>query len=251
MRAIKQAALVLGGASLVAVGFGSNGARAAGAAPRTLQFSGYAWQVKSSASPVGPGPNVFSPSGPYVDSSGNLHLRIRRTASGQWTSSEVFGESTMGYGTYQWTVKGPLSSLDPNVVLGLFTYDSTASAPPSAREIDFEVARWGSTAAKADNADYVVQPVTSSTADYFRLPRGATLTVGYDWTAGQVVFSGSEVTSTGGAVDLPTYTVSGAAVPTPGNEVVHMNLWLFQGQAPVNAKAVSVVIDRFTFTPAS
>jgi hypothetical protein len=194
---------------------------------------------------------VFAASGPYVDPSGTLHLRIRRTASGRWTSSEVFGDSTMGYGTYEWTVQGPLSSLDPNVVLGLFTYDSTASAPPDNREIDFEAARWGSTALKADNADYVVQPVSSSTADYFRLPRGTSLTVSYDWTAGQVVFSGSEVTSTGATIALPTYTVSGAAVPTPGNEVVHMNLWLFQGRAPMDAKPVSVAIDRFSFTPAA
>jgi hypothetical protein len=105
----------------------------------TLDFAGYPWTVKSSTSPTGPGPNIFDAAGPFVDPSGALHLQIVKTTAG-WESSEVILNPTLGYGTYRWTVEGPLSTLDPNVVLSLFTYDDSDTSP-SNREMDFEASR--------------------------------------------------------------------------------------------------------------
>jgi hypothetical protein len=121
----------------------------------TLDFAGYPWTVKSSTSPVGPGPNIFDASGPFVDSSGALHLQIVDTGTG-WESSEVILNPTLGYGTYRWTVDGPLSTLDPNVVFSLFTYDNSDTSPTN-REIDFEASRFAD-AGEPTNAQYVVQP---------------------------------------------------------------------------------------------
>jgi hypothetical protein len=122
--------------------------------PSLLTFAGYQWTVKSSTSPIGPGPNVFDAAGPFVDPAGSLHLRIVKTKSG-WESSEVILNPTLGYGTYRWTVHGPISTFDPNVVLALFTYDNSNTSPTN-REIDFEASRFGNPSDPTD-AQFVVQ----------------------------------------------------------------------------------------------
>ncbi|MBK8045925.1 MAG: hypothetical protein IPK16_01575 [Anaerolineales bacterium] len=111
---------------------------------RTISFAGYPWQVKTSAAyPIGPGPNYFSDStnNVWVDTAGQLHLKL--TGSGSyWYAAEVINMASLGYGTYTFTTNGAVDKLDPNVVLGLFTWDTTAPAA-NYREIDAEFSRWG------------------------------------------------------------------------------------------------------------
>ena len=124
--------------------------------PRTLQFSGYTWNVKTSAGKVGPGPNLFSDStnNVWVDASGRLHLKITKDAN-RWNCAEVICTNSLGHGTYRFYLDSPVDNLDPNVVLGLFTWsDDPAYAD---REIDVECSRWAN-AADSDNAQFVVQP---------------------------------------------------------------------------------------------
>lgn len=206
----------------------------------TLDFAGYPWTVKSSTVPVGPGPNLFDAAGPFVDASGALHLRILKTPSG-WQSSEVVLNPTLGYGTYSWTVKGPLPSLDPNVVLALFTYDDSGTSP-SNREIDFEASRFAD-AEDTTNAQYVVQPYqTPGNLERITLPDPHRTTVVMTWVPGTVTFS---------ADSLPTWTNSSSSVPTSSTEQVHMSLWLFRGVHPSNKQQVSVKVTDFQFTPMS
>ena len=47
-----------------------------------LDFAGYPWTVKSSTAPIGPGPNLFDATGPFIDPSGALHLQIVHVAAG-------------------------------------------------------------------------------------------------------------------------------------------------------------------------
>lgn len=62
---------------------------------------------------------------------------------------------------YNWTIISGASSLDPNVVLGLFLYDD--KTPPAYKEIDIEFARWGATPAQdGSNAQWVIQPYNNS-----------------------------------------------------------------------------------------
>ena len=132
-------------------------------------------RAKSSTSPIGPGPNVFDAKGPRVDTAGALQLRIVKVGS-TWESSEVVLDPTLGYGTYAWTVHGPVSTLDPSVVLALFTYDASDTSP-SNREIDFEASRFG-TASQPTNAQYVVQPYeTPGNLQRITIPSGETTTV--------------------------------------------------------------------------
>jgi hypothetical protein len=203
----------------------------------TLDFAGYPWTVKSSTSPVGPGPNVFDANGPFVDSSGALHLQIVQTPTG-WESSEVILDPTLGYGTYRWTVDGPLSTLDPNVVFSLFTYDDSDTSP-SNREIDFEASRFAD-AGEPTNAQYVVQPYeTPGNLRRITLPASDVTTVVMTWLPGSVSFS---------AGSLPPWTNSTSSVPTSSTEQVHMSLWSFFGAPPSNGLPVSVEVTDFRFT---
>ena len=137
--------------------------------PRWLSFSGYDWWVKTSAGQVGPGPNYFSDStnNVWLDGQGQLHLRITNR-SNQWQCAELVSARTFGYGSYRFQLASPADNLNPNAVLGLFTWsDDPAYAD---REIDIECSRWGN-AADPNNAQFVVQPYDLERPP--RAPRGA------------------------------------------------------------------------------
>ena len=216
-------------------------------APTSLPFAGYTWQVKSSTSPIGPGPNIFDARGPRVEASGAMQLRIVKVGS-TWESSEVVLGPTLGYGTYVWSVHGPAATLDPSVVLALFTYD-TSDTSPSNREIDFEASRFGNPW-QTTNAQYVVQPYeTAGNLQRIAIPSGRTTTVSMTWVPGSVTFSGYTVRGKKISL-LPSWTNTSSSVPTSSTEQVHMSLWLFRGAAPTNGKPVSVDVTAFTFRPA-
>jgi hypothetical protein len=207
-------------------------------ASRLLSFAGYKWTVKSSTYPIGPGPNIFDSNGPFVDSSGALHLQIVKAKAG-WESSEVVLDRSLGYGTYSWTVEGPVSTLDPNVVFALFTFDAT-NTPPSNGEIDFEASRFAR-AKDQTNAQYVVQPYEKrGNLRRITLRKSDVTTLTMTWRPGRVTFS---------ADSLPQWTNSSSSVPTNSTERVHMSLWLFRGLRPSNQKPVSVKVTAFRFTP--
>ena len=211
--------------------------------PDRVTWSGGTWQVKTSRSAVGPGPNVYARENVSVDAAGALHLRIARNAKGAWTSAEVIGPTSHGYGTYTFTIASPLDTLDPNVVLGLFTWSD--KAPYAHREIDVEFARWGS-ATDATNAQYVVQPWDAANhLARFSQGSSAPSTHSFTWRAGSVAWESRDAA---GAI-TSSYAYGGADVPTPGDERVRLNLWLFNGAAPANGQPVEVVVTSFVFTP--
>jgi hypothetical protein len=208
---------------------------------RTVEFSGYTWQVKSSAGLVGPGPNVFSDSASnvWVDKLGRLHLKLAYS-KGPWRCAEVINTQSLGRGRYGFELDSAVDALDPNVVLGLFTWsDDPAYAN---RELDIEFARWGD-AADPTNGQFVVQPYDrTGHLQRFTQPAAQASTHSFDWQAGAVAFSSSTATPS-------TWTYAGSDVPPPGSEHVRMNLWLYRGLPPINGKSVEVVVKRFSFEP--
>ena len=68
----------------------------------------------------------------------------------------------------------------------------------------------------------------------------------FTWRAGSVAFSSLD-RDTGGLISGWTY--SGGDVPVFAGANPRMNLWLFQGRAPVSGKAVEVVISGFEHVP--
>jgi hypothetical protein len=218
---------------------------------RTLQFSGYTWGVKATPDPVGPGPNRFSdlPSDVWVDADGHLHLKIVNR-DGLWYSTEVVLNGSLGYGTYTFSMVSRVDQLNPNVVLGLFTWDDTAPGN-NYREIDIEFSRWGNPTAL--NSQYVVQPYTTP-ANLHRF--GTTLesslsTHFFDWRTEQIKFGSYQGLPANPGSPIESWTYAGADNPPPGIENVRLNLWLMEGKAPTDGQEVEVVVEAFRFTPAN
>lgn len=219
--------------------------------PRLIGFSGYNWWVKSSPGRVGPGPNYFSTSerNVRVDSLGRLHLKITKVKN-RWYCAEIVSELSFGYGTYRFYLDSAVDNLDPNAVLGLFTWSDVPDFYN--REIDIEFSRWANVANQ--NAQYVVQPYTlPENILRFDEPSGlAQSTHSFSWTPNQVFFQSLE--GLNATPPDPSYVIQQwnftGAVPPAGGENARMNLWLFKGQPPTHGLPLEVIINRFEFVPA-
>jgi len=220
----------------------ASAARPGPSGPRTVSFGGITWLVKDFSRKIGPGPNYFgaTTSNVWTDSAG-LHLKITKSGA-KWYCAEVIGQTSLAYGTYAWTITGH-PALDPNVTLGLFTWNDDAAY--AHRELDFEEARWGN-AADPTNTQYVVQPY-DATGHLVRetLPTTQTLVHSFRWAPGRVDF---ETRTTAGAL-VRAWSYIGSDVPVPGGENPRMNLWLFRGSAPANGQPVEIVVNAFSWTP--
>ena len=210
---------------------------------RTITFSGYDWSVKVSTGRVGPGPNYFSDgtNNVWVDPQGRLHLKITN-AKGKWYCAEVVSKPSFGYGTYRWYLDTPVDNLDPNVVLGVFTWSDLPDY--NHREIDIEFSRWGSV--NNQNAQYVVQPYTNpgNIVRWDEPPGLSQTNHGFNWQSGSIFFQ-----SLNGPNTIQQWTFNGPGIPMPGGENARMNLWLVNGRAPTNRQPVEIIINRFEFVP--
>jgi hypothetical protein len=229
-------------ASLALVASGSPADASRRLSPRTVEFSGYTWQVKSSEEGVGPGPNLFSdsPDNVWVDSRGWLHLKLTYS-EGRWYCAEVINTQSLGLGRYSFQLGSPVSDFDPNVVLGLFTWSDYPAY--NNREIDIEFTRWAK-AENLTNGQYVVQPYRR-TGNLRRISQRplASSTHSFDWRRSAVRFVSSSASPS-------TWTYRGSDVPKPGSEHVRMNLWLFRGAFPMNGRSAEVIVKSFKFEPA-
>ena len=207
---------------------------------RTIEFSGYTWQVKSSTGRVGPGPNYFSdsPENVWVDTLGRLHLKLAYS-NRRWYCAEVINTQSVGLGRYSFDLDSAVNALDPSVVLGLFTWSDEPAH--NHRELDIEFSRWGNSA-DPTNGQYVVQPYDHpGNLQRITASGAAQSTQSFDWQRNAVTFAGSTARS--------AWTYSGPDIPTPGSEQARINLWLYRGAPPANGETVEVVVRRFKFTP--
>ena len=209
----------------------------------TLQFSGHEWIARAAPSDRG-GPNDYDPANAWTDADGALHLRIAGEAS-HWTCAEVRLTRRLGYGSYRFVVRD-VSHLEPAAVLTIFTWDGPAT-DQNHREIDLEVSRWGEPAAK--NAQYVVQPYyVPANVVQFAAPAGV-LTHTLRWEPGRLTARTVRGAGrgTGGAVVAEHTFTSG--VPSPGNEMLRMNLYVFRRSRIPLERGTEVVIEKFEYLP--
>lgn len=199
-----------------------------------LVFADLVWEVRTlDGAPTTVG--TWAREQVEVRADGALILR-QEQRDGEWQNAEVHSvHRGFGYGTYEWTIESPLHDLDPVVVLGLFTFERGA---PGGREIDIEVAQWGDPT--ADNMNFV---------SWFpdRLARTWTIDVDgptthqFTWSPQRIVWC---------STDANGDVLAWASRPTtmePGDERVHMNLWISRGQAP--EEETEVIITDFRFRP--
>jgi hypothetical protein len=165
-------------------------------------------------------------------------------------SSKLFG-----FGTYRFEVENITGDLDKNVVLGLFNYPTVDVGPDGTNEIDIEIARWGQDAAPAGN--FTVWPGKEGEphgSRTFQIPLKSRLFVyQFTWQPDRVAFASSMSGTRGKRTELDAWSYQ---PPDPVHrigqkpEAVLINLWLFRGKAPADAKEAEVVIRSFQFTPA-
>ncbi|HEY3372020.1 MAG TPA: T9SS type A sorting domain-containing protein [Prolixibacteraceae bacterium] len=206
-----------------------------------ITWSGYTWKVRSGIG--GPGPNKWnaSPSNIWVDDLGNLHLKIIKIGN-NWYCSEITLLQSLGYGAYTFQVATNVEKLDKNIVLGLFTYET------GSREIDIEFSRWGN-AASVDGW-YTIQPQPYNNLNQKSFPlnlSGDYSTHQFKWTSSEIYFQSDY----GHGVDnlINKWTYKGVNNPPAGEERLHLNLWLFNGNAPSNLQEAEVIIKSFKYLP--
>ncbi len=208
---------------------------------RIVEFAGRSWEVKSGFG--GPGPNYWSDSeqSVWVDDQGRLHLRLRRIGS-KWYGAEVRTVAPTRHGMHRFYVVGRIDQIDQNVVFAPFLYlnDST--------ELDIEFSRWSNP--ENPNGQYVLQPgpyIQNDNIHRFNFHLEGTNSTHYiNWTASDVTFK-----SIHGHYPEPPeehyliqqWNYSGNRNPSESDSLnIHINLWLFRGQAPTDNQEVEVII---------
>ena len=246
---------------------------------RTVAFAGRCWQVRRSSQPEQSGPNYFSDDrrDVWVDAQNNLHLKISHR-DGKWLCTEVFTKGGLGYGTYEFRLSGYVDRMDPNVVLGMFTWNDNASQIGALSEIDIEIARWGHPT--RPNLNYSVQPLygpddpdgsyreRSKSFDFvLSEPKSTHL---FDWRPDRIVFLGyrgyadwyAQFGNWTFTSDNPPRRSPEPQLPNPvvipapsATTTVRIDLWLKDvsnggiGSPPTSGQDVEVVVEDFRFTP--
>lgn len=244
-----------------------------------LEFSGMRWKIKSSTNPVGPGGNYFSGEKEdlWVDEQGRLHMKISKKKD-YWTCTEIYTEKPVSYGTYVFYLASRVDSLDPNAVLGLFTWNNRSSHTDANSEVDIEVSRWTDPNARILN--YSVQPVfgpDSPSGKYSERTymKHMNLTDNYsvhtfNWTDSLIKFSSYYGKEMQPAKQIATWTFYKAnparrtqfdgtltepiIIPNPRSETtLNINLWLVgkngAGLPPMYNKEIEVIIDKVEYIP--
>jgi len=202
-----------------------------------VDFSHYQWRLRDAPSSRG-GRNIYSPANISVDEQGAMHLRISR-AEDDWSCAEASLTRNLGYGTYEFIVRG-LETLEPAAVFGMFTYDYASGALRN-REMDIEISRWGDPANK--NAQYALQPYDVATNVHrFNAPAG-TLTFSFRWEQGRITFR-----TLRGPARVSEYAFT-AGVPSPGIESIRVALYVYRAAVVKLQHPMEVVIERFTYYP--
>jgi hypothetical protein len=241
----------------------------------TVFFSGRWWDVKSGYN--GPGPNSFSDAykDVWVDENGYLHLNIAKHDDGNWYSTEVITQDTVGYGTYVFTIQGDPLSFAHNVVLGLFTWDNNTFFEQANSEVDIEFSKWGDVT-ETNPLTTSVQPVFFGTFYPERthhIEVDSTLIQGvsthtFTWTdtlitwksyAGDQIEGQEPFGTWQFGLDNPPrvkYENGNASqpivIPAPGNTTnARMNFWTltYLANGPSNGLEHEIVVRKFDYFP--
>ena len=213
---------------------------------RTINFASREWWVKNTVLIAGPGPNYFSDNPENVRVENNrLHLKITRR-NNVWYCPEVICKDVLDYGEYVFRITSPAGSLDNNVVCGMFTWDMSPIA--SHREIDIEFIK--NCSPSGLNAQYVIQPYNlPGNLHPWTLPSWVdSSTHIFEWKQDVINFKsyrGLEINSSDTVYQ--TWTFSGS-VPQHNKENVRINLWLCNGNSPVNMQEAEVIIYDFGYS---
>jgi hypothetical protein len=213
---------------------------------RTLDFSGYTWDVKAGFG--NPGNNLWSndTANVWVDENGILHLTLSKKNNGRWYATEVISQETFDYGTFTFYLDAEPAEYDPHVVAGIFLYRDEEN------EIDIEFSRWGDHE-NYQFGNYVLQPADFP-GNHFRFPiltTGSYTTHRIIWKPDEILFSswhGHWDEAPKGAI-IAQWQYAGKHIPESNGLRLFFNIWLFRGIAPKTDKTEKLSVVKFTFQP--
>lgn len=198
-----------------------------------IRFGNFDWYVKSDPNPVGPGPNYFSKDNVWVDDQGQLHLAIRKNGD-RWTCAEIASEKNFGYGTYTFKLASRVDNIDPQAVVGLFTWHPLSERRHN-REIDIEFSKWGKWSGA--NGFYSVQPAhePGNQQRFVFQQSGNYTTHIIKWTKRYIRFSSyhGHDENHGSQRLIAEWTFKRLFMPKPRNIEVRINHWLYMGKSPL------------------
>jgi hypothetical protein len=166
----------------------------------------------------------------------------------------------LGYGRYLVSagtgMTGGFSGLDPNAVLGIFTYQYTPAPLNEGRNTHREIDALEVLRGANSNAQFMLQPYDSRPPGlFFNIPPSVTrITVTLDWgqkVAKFAVYQGQFRFDTLPTPDKAlahldaTNAVFKDLIPAYGWERLPFNLWLMHGRQPTGRQ--EVVIDGFEY----
>jgi len=260
-----------------------------------VDFAGYKWWTQYHFDPDngwyynGGLKTTFAPQNVSVDSEG-LHLRITRQNLGggsQWTGAEAVAvqnadgsQANLGFGTYLVSMRiksaPSWSQLDPNVALGLFTYQKDKSNDENNpyRELDLaEISKWGNpcsalpwVCAMGGNAQFALQIYDRNRLNVHRYTTADNvkeITLVMEWTDAHQPVTFKQYNGLFTLENLPptpdnVFTSSedvNQFVPDSDCQRFHMNFWLGKfgnwdlNPGPSNGQPQEAVITNFQYQP--
>jgi len=262
-----------------------------------VDFAGYKWWTQYHFDPKngwyynGGLQTIFAPQNVSVDSEG-LHLKITRQDLGagtEWTGSEAVlvqnsdgSQANLGFGTYLVSMRiksaPSWSELDPNVALGLFTYQKDKSNDENNpyRELDLaEISKWGDpcsalpwVCAMGGNAQFALQIYDRNRSNVHRYTIADNvqeITLVMEWTAAHQPVTFKQYNGIFTLENLPptpdnmfiSTEAQNIFVPDSDCQRFHMNFWMGNfGKAvnglnpgPSNRQPQNAVITNFQYQP--
>lgn len=238
----------------------------------TIEFANRKWQVKGGDFRRGPGNNYFGTSSKnlYTDQKGHLHLKLHQEKDRLY-SVEINTVDTLGHGKYSFSLESKFYQFQPQVVLGLFTWDHSSFNEEANSEIDIEFSKWGYPLASSF-MHYSVHPVA---LERLHLERTYSSKLGrnmlsgpshhvIEWRDSSVTFYSYKGLEPDEEKLLERFHYSfknpprqksvegkrskGIQVPKPGKGVqAHINLWVAGPNKELTGPMPEVIIRGFSF----
>jgi len=219
----------------------------------TIDWSGYKWEVNSNDR-IGQGLVRGSLSNVLIDANGYLHLRMDQQ-DGKWCGAETWTTEPLGYGTFYWVFDGPLTTMEPQIVLAGFTYGPQIHQGTDCQnEIDVEFSKWNNPDNKnnGDFDDYGPPPAVrgDDAENDWNFTGGNVATIRVEWSADKIVQS---VWNGVVPIDAPTSTAAVTWTNTKTKSIplvacpFMFNLWTFK---TLPTKSMEAVVRDFKYVAA-
>jgi hypothetical protein len=214
----------------------------------SLDWKGYTWEVSEYSGYPGPG-NNFRNDNVFIGEDGFLHILLKKVGN-IWTVGQISTSVPLGYGTYRFVGKGRLDLIDPNIILGMFSY----GGEDYINEIDIEISRWGDLPEVPQSIGWTTYPPVlgsprlKQTGVFPMVQTSDETTHRYIWMPGYVNFLSQQGNKAESDLSDPIAAYHSVLSPNVDMPLVFI-VWLMGGMAPLNDEDVDFVIEDFTFTP--